>query len=296
MSDIILWQCAGRRWRLACGLRRSSCEVVRLSMIRILAVLGFAAVMANAPVQADPAAQRVLDRMAANVPMTLRVRTVSMTNYYADGESTQLKGVLYLMREPASSGTPLLRAMLRVSVPEDLAGSAYLLRAREQNRGDAMWMYLPSVGSVRRVSDDPDSGPLLGTAFSYADFRHLHNSFDEAISTYEGEAHIDHRKVDVLLLRPRSEAAADDTQVRIWVDRLTAIALRSEFYRGEVLSKRLGTSPVSLRQSGPYWYLTQAEMRDLRNGSRTVLRMGDVTESKRAPEPYFNPLSFYRAR
>src|SRR5258707_1217269 len=65
--------------------------------------------------------------------------------------------------------------------------------------------------------------------------------------------------------------------VRTWVDKKTCVPLKADFRVGETVRKRLIASPSALQQSGNYWYLSEVEMRDLLEGTKTVMITGKVT-------------------
>src|SRR3546814_18541356 len=64
---------------------------------------------------------------------------------------------------------------MRISAPGDLAGASYLLR--ERDNGDEMYVYIPALSKVRRVSGAAVDGSLWGTDLSFADVKQLGNAF-----------------------------------------------------------------------------------------------------------------------
>ena len=55
------------------------------------------------------------------------------------------------------------------------------------------------------------------------------------------------------------------------------------FFEGDAVRKRLDVDPASLRQSGPHWYSSTAEIKDLKNGTRTrvvvVMHRSEIPKS-----------------
>src|SRR5690606_9921417 len=111
------------------------------------------------------------------------------------GGTRELRGRLYGVRE-----AELLRAMIKISAPSDLAGAAYLLREKEG--GDEKYMYVPSLNKVRRITGAAADGSLWGTDFSYSDLRQLNNAFAAGEGTLTGEGRLDDRAVYHVLLKP----------------------------------------------------------------------------------------------
>src|ERR1051326_4161390 len=113
---------------------------------------------------ADPALDKILDCMRANIPPTVRIQTVEVTAFDRTGGQRSMRGRLFGMREDNR-----VRIMLRIEAPVDLAGASYLVR--EAAPADEMYLYLPSVNRVRRITGAALDGQLWGTDLSYNDFK-----------------------------------------------------------------------------------------------------------------------------
>ena len=237
---------------------------------------------------ADKSAE-VLECMRKNVPDELRAQDVEFTTADQKGVVSTLKGRLYAAREETPEGTRHVRAMLAVSSPPNLAGAAYLVREKDSDAKDGMWVYLPSVRRVRRVTGSIADGGLMGTSFSYADFKQIQNTFTGASTVYEGAGEIEGRPTHILTFKPTDATSGGYTLVRSWVDQKTCVPLKAEFHENKKVRKRL-TSPVSsLRQAGEYGYAALIEMQDLSDGLRTTLRVKSVTPD---PEPALSSATF----
>jgi hypothetical protein len=77
------------------------------------------------------------------------------------------------------------------------------------------------------------------------------------------------------------------------VDRKSCVPLKAEFYKGEALRKRFSAPVRALRKAGGHWYLTDIEMHDLIDDTRTTLRIHDVALVKELPSRLFEPNTFY---
>ena len=237
---------------------------------------------------------KVLACMRANVPMSPRVQDVEFVTSDQAGTSGVLKGRLYVSSEKSSSGARHTRSMLHVNAPPSLAGAAYLIREKDGDQRDGMYVYLPSVKRVRRVTGSIADGGLMGTSFSYADFKQLQNSFGDVRVEREGTGEIDKRAMHVVTFTSRHPDDGGYSLVRAWIDFQTCTPLKAEFYEGKSIRKRM-TSPVaSLKQSGTHWYASIVEMTDLKDSKRSTLRVLDVTQEKEVPGSYFDPKTFYQ--
>lgn len=237
---------------------------------------------------ADKSAE-VLECMRKNVPDELRAQDVEFTTADKSGVVSTLKGRLYAAREHTPQGSRHIRAMLAVSAPPNLAGAAYLVREKDSDAKDGMWVYLPSVRRVRRVTGSIADGGLMGTSFSYADFKQIQNTFTGASTVYEGTGDIEGRPAHILTFKPTDTTSGGYTRVRTWVDQKTCVPLKAEFHENKNVRKRLTTPVSSLEQVGGYWYAGVVEMQDLSAGMRTTLRVKSVTPD---PEPALSSATF----
>ncbi len=244
-------------------------------------------------VYAEESAEKIGACMRANFPPAMRIQAMELTVTNLAGDSRSMQGRVFVMREESGKDQGLLRAMLKIDAPSNLKGAAYLVRETDDLLRDGMFVYLPSVNRVRRITGDFAGGSLLGTDFSYYDFKQLQNVFGDLNGKLEGSDKIDDRPVHVLSFQPLPGMESPYTSVRAWIDRETCVPLRADFNEGDKVLKRLTAPAKALQQSGKYWYLSEIEMQDLAKGTRSVLRIGEVTSGGELASLYFNPNSFY---
>lgn len=240
--------------------------------------------------QADDATQKVLDCMRANVPPSLQIKEVELTSVDRAGTERLLKGKVYATR---SDG--LIRALLRISRPRDLDGASYLMREGGAGKKDEIFLYLPAIQRVRKISGQSIDGALLGTDFSYNDMKQLQAAFGDARVSLDKSSTIGDRPVDVLRLLPAAGSPARYSRVLIHVDRRSCVALKAEFFEGNTLRKELGAAAENLQRADGYWYLSDLVMRDVKEGTRTRLKVTGVSgTSDELPTRLFDPISFHR--
>ena len=240
--------------------------------------------------QADAATQKVLDCMRANVPPSLQIKEVELTSVDRSGTERLLKGKVY-----ASRADGLIRVLLRISKPRDLDGASYLMREAGEGRKDEIFLYLPAIQRVRKISGASIDGSLLGTDFSYNDMKQLQAAFGDAQATLEKPSTIGDRPVDVLRLMPAAGSSGRYSRVLAYVDRSSCVALKAEFYEDKTLRKELSTPTDSLKRAEGYWYLSDLLMRDLKEGTSTRLKVTGVSgTTDELPARLFDPTSFYR--
>lgn len=225
--------------------------------------------------------------MRANIPQTVRIQNFTITAWDRVGGQRTLKGKLYGTREKDR-----VRVMMRIEGPPDLAGAAYLVR--EGETADEMYLYLPAIQKVRRITGAALDGQLWGTDLSYNDVKQLQNAFagssasvEAAVAPYEG------REVHALSFTPRAEDGTRYRSVRTLVDKKTCVALKVDFVEPAGIRKVMSVDPANLKQSGPHWYSSTAEIKDLKNGTRTRVVVTGVSAGDKLAGRYFVPQTFY---
>ena len=244
-----------------------------------------------AAVAADAAPNAALDAvtecMRNNIPKTVRIQTVAITAWDRGGGERTLKGKLYGSREKERA-----RVMMRIEAPNDLAGASYLVREAESS--DEMYLYLPAIQKVRRITGQQLDGQLWGTDLSYNDVKQLQNAFSGSDVVLEAGAQpYEQREVHALSFTPRPDEALRYRLVRTLVDQQTCVALKVEFHEPAGLRKVLTVQPSDLKKSDEHWYAARAEIRDLKNGTRTRVVVTGVSAGDKLASRYFSPQSFY---
>jgi hypothetical protein len=255
--------------------------------LRLLVVSGFCGITA---VRAEDTVQSVLDCMRGNLPPAVRVQDVELTSFDRSGKTRDMKGKLFVMKDKDKG---LVRATLRISAPPDLSGAAYLLRESAGDGEDQMFVYLPAVSRVRRITGASADGSLMGTDLSYNDVKEVENAFSGSEVKLEPAEDLDGRAVWALSMSPRAGQASRYNLVRGWIDRKSCVALKVDFYENGEVRKELRAPASALQQSGTYWYASEAEMSDVKEGTKTRLRVVGVAASNSIPTGYFDPHSFY---
>lgn len=254
-----------------------------LRILVVAAALGCAGAMEVSTQM--PVVQR-LQCMKANSPERVVVGDLRLDVEGPEVITRHLTARLYSQRNERG-----LRVMLHILAPSDLAGVRYLLI--EAQPDDALYLYLPSVGKVRRVSAAGSESEFAGTTLNYHDLRVMLQAVRGASVTLLEEGQIAGRKVDVLRFIP---AVADSPFRRVLgsVDRETCVMLQAEFQNAEGTVKTWSVDPASLRRSGQRWYVTSARMEDRVRGTRASATLGDVRIDGKIPARVFDPRNFHK--
>lgn len=252
-------------------------------MKRLLTVvlLGF-----SSAALADPAVDKVLECMRGNVPKSIQIKDVQLASRDRSGGERKLKARLFGMNDKGK-----VRVMVRIEAPPDLAKAAYLVR--EGEKSDEMYVFVPALNKVRRITGASVDGSLWGTDLSYNDVKQLQNAFAGGSTKSEGTQQIEGRGVDVLYFTPRSEEVTRYSGIRSYVDQKTCVPLKVEFMEGKDVRKRMSVAAAAVKQSGKQWYAEEATMVDVKDGTQTTVKVLGVKNDVDLANRYFNAQTFY---
>lgn len=220
--------------------------------------------------------QEILEKMDQSFQAKSSKIEMNMVIYNEDGHERQRS------LEILSKGDNVL---LKFLTPSDVKGTALLL-LQEKDETD-MWLYLPALGSVRKVASHMQNGSFMGTDFTYQDF----NMFGgEKYQENYQSTHVDsvvYDGVDCYLLE--TFPAAEDRSyslIRIWVNKADFTAVKLEFFdqRGNPLKVMLNSQIKDIKG---HLIPTRIEMQNLQRKSRTVLELVEVQYDQEIPDQVF---------
>ncbi|MGH8454391.1 MAG: outer membrane lipoprotein-sorting protein [Nevskiales bacterium] len=229
--------------------------------------------------------------MRKNFPATSSTQTFMLKTIGREGSERALHATAYWKR----AGDGKAKVMLSVDSPDDLRGSAYLMV--ELATRDDLFMYLPAAGRTKRILGNQTSDSLWGTDFSYEDIKQVQGIFDSGKLVREADAEVAGKKVYVLSFVPAKVEESAYRRLMSHVDQTTCVALQTDFYEaGDTPRKRLSVKPQEVKQEGQRWVAHFYEMSDLRDGTRSELRIEKMTADTDLPERLFNPKTFQLGR
>jgi hypothetical protein len=250
--------------------------------------LAFGFLLLAAPALALEKAEDIRACARKNFPATSSTQTFLLTTIGRDGSERSLHASAFWKR--GSDGKA--KAMLQVDQPDDLRGSSYLMV--EKSTRDDLFMYLPAMNRVKRIQGNQTSDALWGTDFSYEDIKQVQGIFDSGKLTREADAEVAGKKHFVLSFVPDKLEESAYKRIVSQIDPASCVALQTDFFEaGDAPRKRLVVDPKEVRQQGARWMAHLYEMRDLRNETRTVLRIEKITADSDLADRLFNPQTFY---
>lgn len=246
-----------------------------------LASLGAMEVTTQTPVT------QVLQCLQRNAPEQLRIDDLRIEAKGRDVSTRYLSARFYSSRRDSGQ----LRAMLHITAPADLAGTRYLLV--EESPEDALYLYLPALGKVRRVNGSGPEAEIAGTTLNYTDLRLVSQALSASSITLDRPTQFAGLPADVLRFSP---AVADSPYRRILatVDRASCVILQADFQDATRSVKQYRIDPASLQRSGRYAYASRAVIEDLKRGSSAQISIGSVRPDAALSSRTFDPRGFYK--
>ena len=118
--------------------------------------------------------------------------------------------------------------------PANVAGSRFLTMDKASGGSD-QWIFLPSLGRVRRIASSESGGNFMGTDFSYDDISSMDR--DAALDTHTllREENVSGKACYVIQSVPK-DSSYQYSKTVTWVDKQNYLIYKSEMYnrRGEI--------------------------------------------------------------
>jgi outer membrane lipoprotein-sorting protein len=220
-------------------------------------------------------------------PAHSSVQTVELRSVDASGLETRLQARVLWKRLDEGR----LSAVMRLLAPDDVAGMSFLVRQSESAKNE-MFIYLPEMQRVRRVSARQASGALFGSAFSYEDFQRIQGLADDTQVGSGRDAKLDGRDVYVLKATPQAASASAYRKIVAHVDRETCLPLKVEYHDStDELAKVLTADPAKFAQVNGVWIARSLSMKDIEEEMVSHLEISEVEIDGDLPDRYFAPAS-----
>jgi hypothetical protein len=260
--------------------------IPRLIPTLILAI-GLASVAAAAELET---AEEIDACISANRPEQTSVATLTFRAKDRVGSVTEKSGTLTWKKFDDG----LSRVVLRFHYPNDLRGSAVLLIGKKEKLPD-MFMCLPALQKVRRVTTRMVSSSMFGTDFSYEDFQRLQGYSQSLTSRRLEDAVVDGRPVYVVERTLAADSGSAYERIVDYVDRETCVALKTESHEtGGRLRKALIADPAKLERIGGLWVPRSSVMRDLLDETETSLEVEKIEIDEKVSRKVFTKTDLER--
>lgn len=166
------------------------------------------------------------------------------------------------------------RSLITFDWPADVKGTRMLTWSHKVKTDD-QWLYLPSLGRVKRISSRNKSGSFMGSEFAYED---LGSQETEKYTDYKylGDDTIGGRQTWKVQRVPTERRSGYSKQI-VWMDTEYQNALKIEYYdrKGELLKTM--TFSGYKQFNNKYWRVTRIDVTN-----HQTLKKSSLTWSKRS--------------
>lgn len=256
---------------------------MKLTSIRNMVVtLLFAHVVNAQASDIDPEIEACIRKNAPKASAIEKIRLTSEGLMYEEEETLSAK--VYWKHSPA--GTSNLLAVF--DEPDDVLGSRLLFLERES--GNEIYLYMPALFKVRRISSDRISSSMYGMDFSYEDFQFMYNMMATAVSEQRPDAVINGKPMYVFAIAPAEGEGSLYETIYSYFDKESCVVHKVEFYeQGAKLRKVLVTDPDSIKRVNGILVPHKLEMSDLKKESKTELSVISVSVDPPIQDSLFDP-------
>lgn len=203
--------------------------------------------------------------MEANQPSDTAIQTIGMISTDRVGSELESRAKMYWKEFDGG----LSRVLMQFSDPPDLRSAGMLLIQKEGDRSD-MFMYLPELKKVKRISGHMISGSMFGLDFSYEDFERLQGLSKDGETTRLADVEISGRPAYQLSTTPDAKGDSGYERIVDTIDKASCLVLESKMYeKGDRLRKVFKTGLDGVEKREGKWYAKEVTMQDLRDETST---------------------------
>lgn len=240
-------------------------------------------VLANPPAAASTLNPEVEDCIRKNVPKTTAIQKIELRSTDRIGAEKILIADVYLKRF-ANGGSGLIAYFKE---PEDLWGTRLLVI--EKAPVNEMYLYMPALFKIRRITSNRISSSMYGSDFSYEDLERLYGMLSSEPAEQKADAQIDGQTVYVLVTRPSHGSASKYQSVVSYFDKKTCVVRKVEFFEpGPRLRKVLLVDADKIRAIGDIRVPLEYLMNDVRDRTATRMTVREVRLDVPIPDTVFD--------
>jgi len=217
----------------------------------------------------------------ANIPnltTSLEVKLIS-----ANGDLREIKADAY----QKNINKNMVSRLFIFNYPPSVRNTGFLINSFKNGDENVMWIYLPAVKRVKRISlSTSGGGYFMGSDFSYSDFiskSDLNYSYE-----YKGEGQLNGTDCYIVKEYASTLKLQQDSKISYMIDYFRKddfIMYGRDFYdlAGELLKEFRVKEVVVL---GKYIYPNVIEMENVQTGHRSIIEMTNLN-TEEIPDRYF---------
>ncbi|MGD8311003.1 MAG: outer membrane lipoprotein-sorting protein [Gammaproteobacteria bacterium] len=224
----------------------------------------------------------VRDCMERNLPQTSSMQSIELRARDRSGYEQVLQADVYWKRFTDGNA----RVLMYFSEPADIRGARFLIIQNEPQND--MYIYMPGLFKVRKITSRKISSSVLGTDFSYEDFERLHGILTDLQAEQFPDDRLSGRPVYVVNSYPGGDSGYE--KISTLIDKETCVALQVDLYeQGHKLRKRMTVDPAGIRSVGGIHVPGDLLMQDLRDKTETRLVINNIRTEVNLEDDLFDP-------
>ncbi len=220
--------------------------------------------------------------LAKNLPETSSAQSIELRARDRGGYESIMQADVYWKRFEEAGA----KVLMYMHEPSDLRGARFLIiQNKPQND---MYIYMPGLFKVRKITSRNISNSMLGTDFSYEDFERLQGVMTEMKAEQQPDEVLDGRPVYVINSYPGDNSGYE--KIVSYIDIETCVTLKTElFEQAGQLRKRLTVSPENIRQTDGIHVPMEVVIVDLRDKTRTTMVIDEINVGAALENDLFDP-------
>ena len=216
-----------------------------------------------------------------NLPETTSSQSIELHARDRSGYEQTLEADVYWKRYAADQAS----VMMYFREPADIRGARFLIVGKQPQND--MYIYMPSLIKVRRVTSRNISNSIMGTDFSYEDFERIQGILSDIHAEQFPDDTLAGRAVYVLMSYP--DESSGYVKVATYIDKETCIPLMTELYeRGHVLRKQLTVDPAAIQHQAGIFYPSELVIKDRKDKTETRLIVRNVSIGTQLSDDLFD--------
>lgn len=233
-------------------------------------------------VEIDPEIEACIKKNAPKFSTIERVRLTSESLFNDEDDAFSAK--IYWKHN--SDGYSNMLAIF--DEPDDILGSRLLFL--EKDAGNEIYLYMPALFKVRRITSDKISSSMYGMDFSYEDLQWMYNILSTAVTEQRPDAMINGELMHVFVIVPKASRNSRYETIHSYFDKNTCVIRKVEFYEeGQKLRKVLLSDVDQIKKVDGILIPHKFVMRDLKEDSETVLKIISVSVDQPISDSLFDP-------
>jgi len=216
-----------------------------------------------------------------NLPESTSVQAIELRTKDRSGYEQVLQADVFWKRFENNRS----RVLMYFHEPVDVRGARFLII--EQEPQNDMYIYMPALFKVRRVTSKRISSSILGTDFSYEDFERLQGILKDIRAERFPDDVLSGIPVYVLMSYPDDSSGYE--KIATYLDKKSCLALKTELYeKGHQLRKVLTIDPASIQRKGGIYVPMELVMNDIRDKTETRLTIQNIQVGAAIEDEFFN--------